>query len=261
MGSDGGGGGVRVTDSVDRVAVTLELLAAAPDGLSVTDVARELGVHKATASRLLATLARRNLVERDAASLRYRVGTALVSMAGSAVIRLPVISQARPELEQLTARTSETSNLAVLDRFHVVYIDQVTPVETVVMASWVGRRSPAHASSSGKVLLAFGDDKQIEGVLARPLESLTPKTVTDPARLRSVLEQTRDRGYARSTGELEDGLVTIAAPVIVGGKAVAAVSCSGPTFRIPPREQPSLTRLVVDAAAAIGHRIAGRTTR
>ena len=166
-------------------------------------------------------------VERDPGSRRYRPGTALVSMAGAAVTRLPVVSQARPELEQLTTRTSETSNLAVLDRLHVVYVDQVTPAQTVVMASWVGRRSPAHASSSGKVLLAFGDEARIEEVLARPLEALTSKTVTDPAELRSILARTRERGYARSTGELEDGLVTIAAPVIVQGRAVAAVSCSG----------------------------------
>ena len=75
-----------------------------------------------------------------------------MGLAATAVARLPVVSQARPELEQLSAATSETANLAILDRFHVVYVDQVTPAQTVVMASWVGRRSPVHASSSGKVL-------------------------------------------------------------------------------------------------------------
>ena len=249
---------MRPTSSVERVAVTLEVLAASPQGVGVTEVARILDVHKATASRLLGTLAVRGLVERDPATRLYRLGARLVSIAGGAVARLPIVSQAHPELEQLTALTSETTNLAVLDRFHVVYVDQVTPPETVVMASWIGRRSPAHASSSGKVLVAFGGERLREELLTRPLEALTERTVTDPGRLRAILDEVRRRGYARSLGELEDGLVTIAAPVLSQGRAVAAVACSGPTFRIAPRDHAHLTSLVVTAATAIGHRVAGR---
>jgi DNA-binding IclR family transcriptional regulator len=249
---------VRQTDSVERVAVTLEVLAGAPEGVGVTKVAEVLGVHKATASRLLGTLALRGLVERDPTTRLYRLGAKLVSIAGGAVARLPIVSQAHAELEQLTALTSETSNLAVLDRFHVVYVDQVTPSESVVMASWVGRRSPAHASSSGKVLVAFGDERLREELLTRSLEALTPRTVTDPAKLRGLLSETRRRGWARSVGELEDGLVTIAAPVLSDGRAVAAVSVSGPTYRIAPRDHARLTDHVLNAAAAIGHRVAGR---
>jgi DNA-binding IclR family transcriptional regulator len=181
-----------------------------------------------------------------------------VSIAGGAVHRLRLVSQARAELEQLTALTSETSNLAVLDRFHVLYVDQVTPRESVVIASWVGRRSPVHASSSGKVMLAFGDEHLVREVLARPLAALTSRTLTEPARLREVLAETRRRGWVPSVGELEDGLVTIAAPVLSEGRAIAAVSVSGPTYRISPRDHAQLTRHVVDAAAAIGHRVAGR---
>lgn len=250
---------MRATDSVERVARTLEALAAAPHGVSVTELARALGVHKATASRLLGTLAAHGLVERDPSSRRYRLGVRLMSMAGGAFARLPIVSQARPELERLTALTSETSNLAVLDRFHVVYVDQVTPTENVVMASWVGRRTPAHASSSGKVLVAFGDERSREALLTRPLEALTPRTITDPGRLREVLSEVRRRGYALSVGELEDRLVTLAAPVLVEGRAVAAVSLSGPTYRISPREYAYLARVVMDAAAAIGHQMAGRS--
>jgi DNA-binding IclR family transcriptional regulator len=115
----------------------------------------------------------------------------------------------------------------------VVYVDQVTPAQTVVMASWVGRRS-------------------------RKLEAITARTVTDPVKLRAILDQTHRRGYAVSTGELEEGLVTLAVPVIVDGRAVAAVSLSGPSFRIPAGDFSRLARLLVDAGAAVGHRIAGR---
>jgi DNA-binding IclR family transcriptional regulator len=251
---------VRATDSAERVVQVLDVLGSAPEGLSVSDVARELGVHRSTASRLLGTLAASRIVERDERSARYRLGARIVGLAASAVARLPVVSQARPELEQLSVVSSETANLSILDGTHVVYVDQVTPAQTVVMASWVGRRSPAHASSSGKALLAFGDPAVRERVLRGSLEAITPKTVTDPAKLRAALDDIRRRGYSVSTGELEEGLITMAAPVIADGRAVAAVSLSGPSFRIPARDVSRLARLLVDAAAGVGHRIAGRSS-
>jgi DNA-binding IclR family transcriptional regulator len=252
---------LRVTDSANRVVSVLEVLADAPDGAGVSDVARMLGVHKTTASRLLGTLAARGMVERDPLTRRYRLGAGIVGLAGAAMARLPVVSQARPELEQLTNVTSETVNLAILEGRHVVYVDQVTPRQAVVMANWIGRRSPAHASSSGKVLLAFGDGKSADSVLAGRLERLTRHTVVEPKRLRSILAETRRQGYATSTGELEEGLVTIAAPVLVNGRAIAAVSLSGPSFRIPPRDQPRLARLAIDAATAVSHRMAAAAPR
>ena len=251
---------MRATDSAERVVQVLDVLGSAPEGLSVSDVARELGVHRSTASRLLGTLAASRIVERDERSARYRLGARIVGLAASAVARLPVVSQARPELEQLSVVSSETANLSILDGTHVVYVDQVTPAQTVVMASWVGRRSPAHASSSGKALLAFGDPAVRERVLRGSLEAITPKTVTDPAKLRAALDDIRRRGYSVSTGELEEGLITMAAPVIADGRAVAAVSLSGPSFRIPARDVSRLARLLVDAAAGVGHRIAGRSS-
>lgn len=251
---------MRETDGAKRVVLVLEALGAAPEGLGVSDLARMLGVHRSTTSRLLGTLAANGMVERDAISQRYRLGARMVGLAATAVARMPVVSQARPELEQLSAATSETVNLAIRDGFHVVYVDQVTPVVTVVMASWVGRRSPIHASSSGKVLLAWGDPRSRQRVLRRTLEAITDRTITDPRRLQHTLDETRRRGYASSSGELEEGLVTVAAPVIVGGRALAAVSISGPAYRLPSRDLPGLGRRVMEAAAAVAHRMTGRTS-
>jgi DNA-binding IclR family transcriptional regulator len=249
---------MRSTDGVDRVVQVLDSLGSAPDGLGVSAIAGALRVHRSTASRLLATLAKGGIVERDPGSKAYRLGARLVGLAATAVARLPVVSQARPELEWLSAQTSETANLAILDGHHVVYVDQVTPAQTVVMASWVGRRSPVHASSSGKVMMAWGDPRSREALLRRPLEPITDRTITDPTMLRALFEEARRRGFVASNGELESGLVTIAAPVLAGGRAVAAVSISGPTYRIPARDLPGLGRAVREAAAAVGHRLAGR---
>jgi len=249
---------VRSTEAATRVVTVLDMLGESPDGLGVRELARRLGVHPSTASRLLATLGASGLVERDQGSKRYRIGARVVGLAAAMVDRLPVVSQARPQLENLSDLTAETVNLAIRDGFHVVYVDQVTPAQTVVMASWVGRRSPVHASSSGKVLVAFGDATLRDAVGRRRLERLTGRTVVSASKLRQIWAQTRRQGYATSSGELEDGLVTIAAPVMVDGTAVAAISVSGPAYRLPQRDIPGLARHVIDAASAASHRMAGR---
>lgn len=236
----------------------LDLLGSTNDGVGVLEVARHLDVHASTASRLLATLAGSGFIEREDGSGRYRLGARIVGLAAATVALLPVVSQARPELEQLSTATSETANLSILDRLHVVYVDQVTPAHTVVMASWVGRRSPAHASSSGKIMIAFGGQRARNSLLSGHLERLTPRTIIDPVKLSRTLDQAKRQGYISGIGELEDGLVTLAAPVLVEGRAVAAVAVSGPGYRLPARDLPHLGRIVMDAAAAVSHRMAGR---
>ncbi|MET0800907.1 MAG: IclR family transcriptional regulator [Actinomycetota bacterium] len=245
---------MRTTEAVDRVAVALDLLADSPDGKSVTEVADALEVHKSTASRLLATLGRHGLVERTR-ERRYRIGMGIVRYAASALDELGAVSRARPELESLSLKTRETVSLGVLDGSDVLYIDQVTGHERVLFADWAGRRSPAHCSSSGKVLLAHADAGGLEAFLARPLAARTDRTITDPASLRDRIEEIRRRGYERSIGELEVGLSTAAAPVWSRGRVVAAVSVGGPSFRLPARELPRLGRLAIETATAIGRRL------
>jgi DNA-binding IclR family transcriptional regulator len=236
----------------------LELLSDAAGGLGVTEIAKRLGVHKATASRLLGTLSSRGLVEKDRSSGKFRVGVGMIRLAGAAMSGLDVIQQARPVLEDLCERSGETVNLAIMDQDDVLYVDQVTAAHAIVMANWVGRHSPVHCSSSGKVLLAFGDQGDVDRLLSRSLERLTRNTITDPKRFRNQLSEVRRRGYAHAVGELEEGLNTVAAPVMSGTHAIAAVSISGPSFRVPARDQPRLGRLAADAGGAIARRLGHR---
>lgn len=244
--------------SVERIVGVLEVLADARKDLGVTEIATAAGIHKATASRLLGALAASSLVERDPETRKYRIGVGLVRLAGSATARLAVIQHARPVLEDLAERTGETVNLGILDRESVVYVDQVTGGSTVLMANWIGRRSPLHCSSSGKVLLGFGDEALREAILRGPLGRLTKNTITDPVRLRAEVEKVRRQGYASSVGELEQGLNTVAAPVWLDERVIAAVSVSGPASRLAAREQPRLARLALDAGTAISRRMGHR---
>jgi len=255
--SDNGKGGVR---SVSRAVRALELIAEQGE-LGVTDLGRGLGVHKATASRLAATLADGGLIERDPVSDRYRLGFGLIRLVGAALAGVDLVRTAHPVLEELAERTRETVNIGVLSGDAVLYLDQVSSSHLIASTNWVGRRTPLHCSSSGKVFLAHLPKPLLEQALTRPLEAPTPRTVTDPARLRRQLDEVRVRGYATIQEELEQGLNAVAAPVRqLDGDVAAAVSVSGPSFRVRPVDLPRLGRLTIDAAGAVSRRL-GYTAR
>jgi DNA-binding IclR family transcriptional regulator len=180
----------------------------------------------------------------------------LIRLAGAAMASLDLVRTARPILEDLADRTRETVNLGVLSGDAVVYIDQVTGTRSIVAVSWVGRRTPLHCTSNGKVLLAFLGDKERDRLLAGPLDNPTPRSVVKPADLRTQLEEVRVRGYAQTMEELEEGLNAVAAPVRRGdGEVVAALSVSGPAFRMRPVDLPRVGRLVMEAASSISRRM------
>ncbi len=241
--------------SVTRAIRCLELIAEAGE-LGVSELGRRLGVHKATASRLAATLAERGLLERDPSTERYRLGFGLIRLAGAAISGLDLIRTARPVMEDLADRTRETVNLGVLSGDEVVYVDQVTGARSIVSVNWVGRRTPLHCTASGKVLMAFAPDGERDRLLALPREATTHRTIVDRASLRAQLEETRARGFATTVEELEQGLNAAAAPVRqADGRVVAALSVSGPAFRVRAADLPRLGRLAVDAATAISRRL------
>jgi DNA-binding IclR family transcriptional regulator len=241
--------------SVTRALKSLELIAEAGE-LGVTELGRRLGVHKATASRLAATLAERGLVERDPATERYRLGFGLIRLAGAAMAGLDLVSTARPLVEDLAEKTRETVTLGVLSGDDVVSIDQVTGTRSIVSVSWVGKRTALHTTSTGKVLLAFMDDAELDRRLGTRLERATRHTIVDGDELRSQLAEIRRRGYAQTLEELEEGLNAVAAPVWqANGEVVAALSVSGPAFRMRPVDLPRIGRLTMETAATISRRL------
>ena len=250
MGDEGGN-----LQSVRRAVTALEQIADAGE-LGVSELGRRLGVHKATASRLVAALADRGLLARYPVSERYRLGFGLIRLAGAAMASLDIVRTAHPILEDLAEKTRETVNLGVVSGDAVVYIDQVAGTRSVVAVSWVGRRTPLHCTSNGKVLLAFADERERARLLKPPLARMTSSTITDRDRLRTQLDEVVARGYAQTLEELEEGLHAVAAPVRqADGEVVAALSVSGPAFRMRPMDLPRVARLTMDAADAISRRM------
>ena len=241
--------------SVDRAVAILEILAR--DGeAGVTEVARELGVHKSTASRLFAALDRRELVTQDAARGKFRLGVGLVRLAGAAGRRLDVVQESRPVCRALAAEVGETVNLAILSGREALYLDQVAGPAALSPHNWAGQRIPLHATSDGKVLLAYLSEAELNACLAPPLARFTDRTITAVAEFSEVLAEVRRRGFATAVEELEAGLTAIAAPVRnAEGNVIASISASGPSFRIPAERIPALAGPVRRAAAGVSRRL------
>ena len=241
--------------SVDRAVAILEILAR--DGeAGVTEVARELGVHKSTASRLLAALDRRDLVAQDTARGKFRLGVGIVRLAGAASARLDVVQESRPVCRALAQEVGETVNLAILSGRDALYLDQVAGPAALSPHNWAGRRIPLHATSDGKVLLAWMPGAELADCLAPPLARFTERTITDAASFPGLLATVRRQGYATAVEELEAGLTAIAAPVRnAEGTVIASVSASGPSFRIPADRIPVLAGAVRRAAAEASRRL------
>jgi len=247
-----------VIRSVDRAVAILDLLAA--EGWRTgAEVARELGVHRSTALRLLATLDRHGLVERDQRTAKYRLGRRVAQLASSVRGEVDLRQAARPVCEELARALGETVTLDVMDGEEIVPIEQATGSTSVVSVNWLGTRSPVHCTASGKVILAFAPPAVRSGLLSRPLERRTQHTVTDARELEAQLREVRDSGYARTFEELEVGLNAVAAPVrSAEGDVIAALDVSGPAHRVTPSGRAALVARTREAADDLSHRLGYR---
>lgn len=237
--------------SADRALSILAAFSDARPELGVSELARELGMHKSTVSRLLATLEGRGLARR--VGDRFVPGPELARLGSLAVRGLALLPAARPILARLAAETGETVNLAVRQGDAALNVHQVETAHFVGLTDWTGRTTPLHATANGKALLAFG-----AGPVPGELAVLTDRTIVDALALAGELERTRSRGYARAVEELEVGLNSVGAPVFdAAGRCVAAVSVAGPSYRVPLRRLGRLGRACRDAAneisACLGH--------
>lgn len=250
--------------SVERAIAILRAFQHDQPELGVTELSRRLGLHKSTVSRLLATLEAGGLVERNPETGRFRLGVELIALAGLVVRHADLRGAARPALERLAAQCGETVNLAVWHQGMALNIEQVAPADRQVRdIGWVGRRTPLHATSTGKVLLAYLPAAERERVLATlSLPALTPYTLTERQTLAAALAQVRQAGYASGLEELEIGLNSVAAPVRDHtGAVVAAVSVSGPAYRVTRDSLPALAARVQGAAGAISRALGWDATR
>ncbi len=241
--------------SVDRALAVLDLLAQRGEA-GVTELAAELAVHKSTAFRLVSALERRQLVEQVGDRGKYRLGLGILRLAAATTGRLEVTRESREICERLATELGETVNVAILDDGAAVNLMQEFGPASVGSRNWIGRRTPLHATSSGKILLAHAPLELRQAVLAGPLEWLTEHTVIDPDELERQLEVAIRVGWASTDQELEIGLTALAAPIQDGaGRVVAAISVSGPSYRLTPESFAEVAPALVQGAAEISGRL------
>jgi DNA-binding IclR family transcriptional regulator len=218
-------------------------------GLSVQQVALELGVHKSTASRLLRTLADNGFAVQPPGTRRgYRLGPALRSRFGLSPAQQRFRDLASPFLQELVGTTGECAHGAVVADGAALVVDAIETAQSLRVVLEKGRLLPLHTTSVGKCLLAW----ELAPVPA-DLPARTGRTITDPARLRAHLEHVREAGYAYDDEENHTGGCGITAPVFegLGGEPIGCIGIGGPVQRVNEETVPHLAAEVVAAAARL----------
>ncbi|HEY5515775.1 MAG TPA: IclR family transcriptional regulator [Pengzhenrongella sp.] len=243
--------------SLKSVGTALDVLECfATDGeLGVSDVARRLGVAKSTAHRVLQTLLSRGFIQQDHETGMYRLGIHIYDLGQLAQARNEVRHAAMPTLRQVARATGHTVNFAVPDGGDVVFVERIENVAGVHILGHVGRRLPAHCTSSGKVIAAFNPEAYQSRVEAGfpPRVSKTVRSLADWDR---VVAQARKDGYAVSHSESFDLASSVAVAIVVRRVAVASISVFGPTEEIAPQVD-RLVPLLLAASNRISRALTG----
>jgi IclR family acetate operon transcriptional repressor len=219
---------VRHVAAVERALSVLDALSDGSPELGTNEIARRTGINPSTVSRLLATLAGAGIVEHVAENGRYRLGVRLLQLGNAVLARLDIREVARPHLQALVVETGETATLSAPSEPDAVTVDFVQSASSVQSVARVGRPSVAHATATGKVLLAFGTAQPAPG----PLKAYTKRTITDRRKLGAELERVRKNGFAEAIGEREQHLNAIAAPILgARGELAAIMGVQGPALR------------------------------
>ena len=219
-------------ESVDNALRLLLLLREEPT-LTVQRASAELGVAPSTAHRLLAMLRHRGFVEQDSGTRAYRAGPQLTEVGLAAIQELDIRRAARPHLERLVAEVQETAHLTVLRGTTVLFIDGVESPRILRAAARVGHSLPAHATASGRVLLAaLPEQTVLELYPDARLVPVTARTITSRRALLARLDEVRERGFALNEGESEDDVVAVAVAIRTSdGVARGAITVAGPATR------------------------------
>lgn len=251
-----GVGGHVGPQAVDRAVTALEFLAHRGNA-GCTELAAGIGVHKSTAFRVLSTLEEHELVEQTHDRGKYRLGIGLLRLANAVLSRLDIAQQGRDVCRRFAAEIGDTVNIAVLRAHFAVNVQQARGPSAVGAHNWVGELTPLHATSSGKVLLASTAAPARRMLLEDAgLAPFTDRTVTSIARLERQLAAVARDGYAVSTEEFEEGLNAVAAPIRDStGEVVAALSVSGPVYRLTALRAREIAPDVVAAANAVSRRM------
>lgn len=221
--------------------------------LRFSDIMRRTGLPKSTVHRLIDQLVTMGMLVRSPDG--YSLGVPLFELSELVPVRLSLREAALPFMQDLYEATHQTVHLGVLDGLDVVYAEKISGHSAISLPSRVGGRLPLNCTGVGKALLAFSGEELVSDLVSRPLRRLTDRSITDPGILLDELARTRASGFGYDREEAASGVCCIAAPILVRGMPVAALSVAVPASQLQPA---ALAPAVRTACLALARRLPNR---
>ncbi len=222
----------RENQSVRKAAAILRAAADSASGATVSALARAAELPRATALRMIESLVAESLLSRLPDD-RIVIGPGVHSLARSANLTELLLDAAREPLDELATHTDESITLTVaLPDGSLSLVRQLDGPHMLGLTKWVGRPVALHASSSGKLALAFAEESRVASVLRAGLPGMASRTITDPQRFREALHRIRVVGWSEIEDEIEDGLAAVSVGIFFEGAMVGSVNISGPSTRL-----------------------------
>jgi len=235
---------------LDRALAALAALSNSSSECSLAELCPALGLHKSTTHRLMMVLEQHRLVVKNPDTGRYRLGLRLYELGSRAIDGLDLRGKVRPHLDRLQERFGETVFFCILDEGQVFYVEKVESQRSVRTACMVGSRAPAYCTAVGKAMLSELPEAEVVTITKKSgLKSITANTITTSTRLKAELKEIRSRGYAIDDEEKEEGLRCVGAVVRTHSRKLsAAMSISGPAFRMTKERIPEVGQALMQAA-------------
>lgn len=252
-----------ILGTLDKGLHVLQVIADSdvPNGLTLTELGTEVGMHRTTLFRILKTLEARNFVNRDSDTDRYQLGGSVLGLASVLLRNLSVCDIARPILQGLSLDTQEVVFLTVRSLSEIMTVEAFDSVQEISLRADVGDRRPMYCTASGKAILAFLSAEEVDEILSLGMPPLTSRTITSEFVMHHELEKVRNLGFAWDDEERIEGVCCVAAPIFNSkGGVVAAISIAAPAMRTSFKRMRELGLLVQSSADAISAEL-GSTRR
>jgi len=242
--------------AVERALQILECFDDQRPERGISEIAQAVGLHKATAYRIVTTLVNYGYLEWIAESQKYRLGLELTSLGAKVIRRMDLRQEALPFMKGLVQEWDETCDLSIFDQGRVFYIEVLRGDHALTISAAVGQRLPAYCTASGKLFLAYLPEPELNEILDRPLTKYTENTITSPDEIRKQLDAIRNQGYAVDYEEYEQGVCALAAPIFNrGGSVIATLGSPSPMSRMTPERVTKIAASFKKAARAISQRM------
>jgi DNA-binding IclR family transcriptional regulator len=225
--------GKRIIKSVLRATKILDYIGNNTNEVRLTAISNDLEINMSTIHSIIATLEKAGYISQNKNNHKYSLGKKLFELGKVYEGKMSFTALARPYLKKLADKFDETVQLGVLSNDKVLYIDKIESKHSLRMTCQMGSKDELHSSATGKLLLAYLKDKEVDKLLNKKLEKYTENTITDPKKLKEELDKIKKQGFALDKEEAEVGLNCAAAPVKDSfGNVIAAIGISTPTSRI-----------------------------